>query len=160
MKTKKGYISGVLVIATALVLTSGAIYAEGDIAEVYATGSTITSAGDFVVQSTDKFYHFQGEKYELYKVYYEDSAMNLSIAVNPGRKCKSFIAFANDYTAFYECDRNGFGIRKIIFTSQDAQKRFDTGEYQKQTVLSEQVKIDKKDAVTTIAEFLPKMQSV
>jgi hypothetical protein len=159
MKTKIGFMTGVLAIAMALILTTGVVYADGGSTDVYAKGSTYTPAGDYVVQSTNDVYHFQGEVYEVYKVYYDDPAMNMNIAVNTGEKCKSFIVYTSDYTVFYNCGKNGFGVRKIMFASPEAQKRFDCVEFQKQTVLRKQNKIEKKDAVSIIAAFLPGMQT-
>jgi hypothetical protein len=159
MKTKIGFMKGVLAIAMALILTTGVVYADGGSTDVYAKGSTYTPAGDYVVQSTNDIFHFQGEVYEVFNVYYDDPAMNLKIAVNPGDKCSSFIAFTNDYTVFYKCGKQGFGVRKIMFANPEAQKRFDCVEYQKQTVLRKQHKIEKKDAVSIIASFLPGMQT-
>jgi hypothetical protein len=159
MKTKIGFISGMLTIAMALVMTTGTVYADGGTTDVYATGATYTSAGDYVVRTTSDVYHFQGEEYEVYKVYYDDPSMNVNIAVNKGGKCNSFIAFAKDYTVFYDCTKDGFGVRRIMFASPEAQKEFDCIQYQKQTVLRKQRKIEKKDAVTTIAAFLPSMHT-
>ncbi len=159
MKTKIGFISGMLTIATALVMTTGTVHADGVATDVYATGATFTPAGNYVVQTTNDVYHFQGNTYEVYKVYYDDPSMNVNIAVNNGEKCKSFIAFTRDYTIFYDCTKDGFGARRIMFASPDAKKSFDCEEFQKQTVLRKQRKIEKKDAVTTIATFLPGMQT-
>ena len=159
MKTKVSFISGMLTIAVALVMTTGTVYADGGSADVYAKGATNTPAGDYVVRATNDVYHFQGEEYEVYKVYYDDPSMNMNIAVKKGRKCQSFIAYTNDYTVFYDCNKNGFGARKIMFASPDIRNKFDCVQYQKQTVLREQNKIEKKEAVDLIAAFLPGMQT-
>jgi len=159
MKTKVSFISGLLTIAMAFVMTTGTVYADGGTTEVYAKGVTNTPAGDYVVRATNDLYHFQGEEYEVYKVYYDDPSMNMNIAVKKGKRCQSFIAYTNDYTVFYDCDTNGFGARKIMFANPDARNKFDSVQYQKQTVLREQSRIEKKDAVDLIAISLPGMHS-
>ena len=159
MKIKIGFISGMLTIAMALVMTTGTVYADGGITDVYAKGETSTPAGDYVVRSTNDIYHFQGVEYEVFKVYYDDPSMNMNIAVNTRGRCKTYIAYTKDYTVFYDCTQNGFGARKIMFASPDAQKKFDCVQYQKQTVLREDSRIEKRDAVSTIAASLPGMQT-
>jgi hypothetical protein len=159
MKTKVNFITKMMTVTMALVMTTGMVFADGETTDVYATGKTNTPAGDFVVRTTNDVFHFQGAEYEVYKVYYDDPAMNLKIAVNAEGKCKSFIAYTTDYTIFYDCNKYGFGVRKVMFTNPDVQKRFDPREYQQQSVLRKQRKIEKQDAVELIAAFLPGMQT-
>ncbi|MEX0988552.1 MAG: hypothetical protein WD052_13825 [Bacteroidales bacterium] len=157
MKTKVSFISGLLTIALALVMTTSVVFAEGEITDVYTTGTSFSSAGDFVVRTTNDVYHFQGNVYEVFKVYYDDPSKNFNIAVNLDGKCKSFIAYNREFTIFYDCTKQGFGARKIMFSNPDTQYRFDPVEYSEQTVLSDKRKIDKKTAINLIAGFLPEM---
>ncbi len=60
---------------------------------------------------------------------------------------------------FYDCTRNGFGVRKVMFSNPQAHEAFDHEKFQDQTVLSSKRKIDKKQAVELIACFLPGMQT-
>ena len=143
----------------ALFMTATVAFADGDITDVYTTGTSNSPAGDFVVQNTDDVFHYQGETYDVYKVYYDDPAMNLKIAVNEDGKCKSFVAYSDEYTIFYKCNKNGFGVRKVMFANPKVHKRFDAEEFQHQTVLKKKRKIEKKDAVELIAAFLPTMQT-
>lgn len=159
MKAKVSFISGLLTIAVALAMTTGTAYADGGTAKVYAKGETNTPAGDYVVRATNDVYHFQGEELEVYKVYYDDPSMNMNIAVKKGMWGRSFIAYTDDYSVFYNCDRNGFGVRKIMFTNADVQKKFNSVQYQKQTVLQEQDRIEKKEAIDLIATYLPGLKT-
>ncbi|MDA3821216.1 MAG: hypothetical protein PF450_01200 [Bacteroidales bacterium] len=159
MKTKVSFITKMMTVAFALVMTTGVVLADGEITEVFTTGTSNSAAGDFVVRTTNDVFHFQGNVYEVFKVYYDDPSMNLQIAVNAEGKCKSFVAYAADYTLFYTCNRDGFGVRKVMFSNPEAHKRFDKLEYKQQTILSKQRKIEKKDAIELIAAFLPSMQS-
>lgn len=161
MKTKVSFFSKVMTIAVAIAMTTTAVFADGETTDVYATGTTNTPAGNFVVRATSDVFHFQGEEYEVYKVFYDDPAMNLKIAAKEdGKKCKSFIAYADDYTIFYACNKDGFGVRKVMFSNPDAHNRFDHNEYKQQTVLSRKHKIEKKVAIELIAGFLPGMQTL
>lgn len=159
MKTKLSFISKMVVAAVALAMTTAVVFADGEITDVYTTGTSISPAGDFIVRTTNDVFYFNGSEYEVFKVYYDDPAMNLKIAVNTEGKCKSFIAYTSDYTLFYNCNKDGFGVRKVMFTNPEVHLRFDKDAYQEQTVLLKQRKIEKKDAIELIAAFLPGMQS-
>lgn len=146
-------------IAVALFMTTTIVLADGESTDMYTSGTSISEAGNFVVRTTDDVFHYQGNEYEVYKVYYDNPAMNLKIAVNAEGKCKSFIAYSKDYTMFYDCTRNGFGVRKVMFSNPDAHHAFDHEKFHDQTILSKTRKIEKKKAVELIACFLPGMQS-
>lgn len=159
MKTKVSFLTKMMAVAAVLLMTTALVFADGEITDVYATGKTNTPAGDFVVRTTSDVFHFQGSEYEVYKVYYDDPSMNLKIAVNADGKCKSFIAYTSEYTMFYNCNKDGFGVRKVMFSNPDAHLSFNPDAFQDQTVLLKQHKIEKKDAVELIAAFLPGMQN-
>ena len=160
MKTKVSFFTKVMTFAIAIAMTSTAVFADGEATDEYATGTTNTPAGDFVVRATSDVFHFQGEEYEVYKVYYDDPSMNLQIAVKGEGKCKSLIAYTDDYTLFYECNKDGFGVRKVMFSNPEAHKLFDESEFQHQTVLNKKRRIEKKHAIELIAGFLPGMRVI
>jgi hypothetical protein len=161
MKTKVSFISRMMALAVAMVMTSSVVFADGEITDVFTSGkSTNPKAGEFVVRATDDVFHYQGQEYEVYKVFYEDPAMNMKIAVNNDGKCKSFIAYTSEYIMFYDCTRQGFGVRKVMFNNPEVHKYFSHEEYQDQTVLSKNKRIEKKHAVDLIAAFLPGMQTI
>ena len=159
MKTKVSFITKMMTLAVALVMTTGSVLADGELSEVYTSGKTNSAAGDFVVRTTNDVFHYQGVEYQVYKVYYDNPDMNLKIAVNADGKCKSFIAYASDYILFYSCNKDGFGVRKVMFSNPEAHKRFDVDEYEQQTVIRKDRKIEKKEAIELIAAFLPSMQT-
>ncbi len=159
MKTKVSFITRFLTVAIALVMTSTIVLADGGTTDLYTSGTSNSEAGNFVVRTTNDVFHFQGKEYEVFKVFYDNPAMNMKIAVNADGKCKSFIAYTKDYTMFYDCTKNGFGVRKVMFSNPDAHKAFDHEKYQDQTVLRTKRRIEKKQAVELIACFLPGMQT-
>jgi hypothetical protein len=157
MKTKVNLISGLLTMAMAFVITATA-FAKGDGTGTFTQGTTDTPAGDYVVSYSQELYYFQGDTYEVYQVSYEDPSMNFKLAVNKTGRCKSFIAYNDDYSLFYKCDENGFGVRKVMFKNRTCSENFDPVVYQAQSQLNEEQRIDKKDAVDIIASSLPKLQ--
>lgn len=158
MKTKVNIVKRMMATAMTLLVVTTAAFADGETSEVYLTGTTNTPAGDYTVQSTNDIYHFQGDEYNVYKVYYDNPEMNMKIAVNTDGKCKSFLAYADGYWFRYNCNKNGFGVRKVMFGNPDEHKKFSPVEFQEQTVLLNQRRIEQKQAVGLIASYLPKMK--
>jgi hypothetical protein len=158
MKTTYNYLKRFAAVALSLLFVSAAVFAAGEASEVYLTGTTNTAAGDFVVTGTDDVYHFQGDQYTVYNVYYDNPQHNMKIAVLEEGSCKSYIAFTNEYWFNYNCTREGFGVRKAMFTSPAVRDGFSAEEYQDQTILVKSRKIEKDQAVGLIAAYLPKLQ--
>ena len=142
----------------ALCFASSLLLAEGEANEVYLTGNTNTTAGDYVVQTTNDVFHYQGRAYEVLSVYYEDPEMNMKIAVNTEGKCTSFVAYNGEFMFFYNCNKNGFGVRKVMFSNPWAKDAFDAQRYHDQSVLLKEKKIEKKQAVGLIASYLPQLK--
>jgi hypothetical protein len=158
MKSKVNYLKRFATAAVALLFACSALFADGEATEVYMTGSSNTTAGDYVVTGTDDVYHFQGQEFIVYNVYYDDPSHNMKIAVTDEEDCKSFIAYTDGYWFMYNCTREGFGVRKSLFNSAAIRDGFDAREYQHQSVLVKTRKIEKDQAVGLIASYLPKLQ--
>ena len=158
MKSKVNFLKRLAVSAIALLFVSTAMFADGEINEVYLTGATNTAAGDYVVTGTDDVYHFQGQEFAVYNVYYDDPSHNMKIAVSTDGECNSFIAYTGGYWFMYNCTKDGFGVRKSMFTSPTVRDGFDSREYQSQSVLVKTRKIEQDQAVGLIAAYLPKLQ--
>jgi len=159
MKTQVSLFKKAMTSVFALLVVSTFAFADGETTEVFLTGSTNTPAGDYVVQTTSDVFHFQGKEFEVFKVYYDDPEMNMKIAVNTDGKCRSFVAYTNDYIFFYNCNKHGFGVRKVMFSNPYTKDQFSPNEYQDQSVLLKQRKVEKKQAVGLIATFLPRMKA-
>lgn len=158
MKTTVNYLKRFAAVTVALLFVSTAVFADGEASEIYMSGTTNTAAGDFVVTGTDDVYHFQGEEYTVYNVYYDNPKHNMKIAVLNEGNCKSYIAFTNNYWFRYNCTKDGFGVRKAMFNSPVIRDGFNADEYQNQSVLVKTRKIEKDQAVGLIAAYLPKLQ--
>ena len=107
---------------------------------------------------TDDVYHFQGNEYRVYNVYYDNPQHNMKIAVLENGTCKSYIAYTDGYWFRYECTKEGFGVRKAMFTSPAIRDGFNAREYHDQTILVKSRKIEKDQAVGLIAAYLPLLQ--
>lgn len=159
MKTKVGFIRRVAAMAAGLFVFSMFAFADGETAEVFLTGTSNSSAGDFVVQTTNDNFHFQGKVYEVFRVYYDDPEMNMKIAVNTtDGKCRSFVAYNGEFMFFYQCNKHGFGVRKVMFSNPWVKDDFDAQQFHDQTVLLKEKKVEKKEAVGLIAAYVPQMK--
>ncbi len=160
MKTKVGIIKRLAAITLGLFLFTMFAFADGETAEVFLTGTSNSSAGDFVVQTTNDLFHFQGKEYEVFRVYYDDPSMNMKIAVNTtDGKCKSFVAYNGEFMFFYNCNKDGFGVRKVMFSNPWVKDGFDAQQFHDQTVLMRDRKVEKKEAVGLIAAYVPQLKS-
>jgi hypothetical protein len=158
MKTTVNYLKRLAAVTLALLFVSTAVFADGEASEVYLSGTTNSAAGDFVVTGTDDVYHYQGEEYIVYNVYYDNPKHNMKIAVLSEDNCKSYIAYTKNYWFRYNCTKDGFGVRKAMFNSPVIRDGFSADEYQNQSVLVKTRKIEKDQAVGLIAAYLPKLQ--
>ena len=145
-------------IVVALCVFTTFAFADGEITEVYLTGTSTSSAGDFVVQTTSDMFHYMGREYEVFRVYYDDPSMNMNIAVNNEGQCTSFVAFNGEFMFFYNCNKHGFGVRKVMFSNPWAKDVFDPQQFHDQTVLMKKKKVEKKQAVGLIAAYVPQLK--
>jgi hypothetical protein len=159
MKTKVGIINRLTAMAAGLLVFTLSAFADGESTEVFLTGTSNSSAGDFVVQTTDDLFHYQGKEYEVYRVYYDNPDMNMKIAVNTtDGKCKSFVAYNGEFMFFYNCNKDGFGVRKVMFSNPWVKDDFNARQFHDQTVLMRNRKVEKKEAVGLIAAYVPQLK--
>ena len=148
----------VTTIVVALCISTTFAFADGETTEVFLSGSSNSAAGDYVVQTTSDMFHYQGREYEVYRVYYDDPDMNMKIAVNINGKCTSFVAYNGEFMFFYNCNKHGFGVRKVMFSNPWAKDAFDAKQFYGQSVLMKERKVEKKQAVALIASYVPQLK--
>jgi hypothetical protein len=158
MKSTFNYLKRFAAAAVALLFVTSALFADGETTEVYLSGASNSAAGDFVVTGTNDVYHFQGQEYAVYNVYYDNPSHNMKIAVSENGDCNSFIAYTDGYWFRYSCTKEGFGVRKSMFRSPAVRDGFNAKEYQNQSILVKTRKIEQDQAVGLIAAYLPKLQ--
>ena len=157
--TKVNLYKRVMAVLFSLSLSATFAFADGGTAEVFLTGTSNSSAGDYVVQTSNDLFHFQGHEYEVFRVYYDDPEMNMKIAVNTDGACTSFIAFNGEFMFFYNCSKQGFGVRKVMFSNPWVKDSFDAQQFHDQSVLLKKKKVEKKQAVGLIASYVPQLKA-
>ena len=148
----------VMTIVIALCISTTFAFADGETTEVFLSGSSNSSAGDYVVQTASDMFHYQGHEYEVFRVYYDDPDMNMKIAVNIDGKCTSFVAYNGEFMFFYNCNKHGFGVRKVMFSNPWVKDAFDAKQFYGQSVLLKERKVEKKQAVALIASYVPQLK--
>ena len=147
-----------MTMVVALCISTSIAFADGETTDVFLSGSSNSAAGDFVVQTTSDIFHYQGNEYEVFRVYYDDPDMNMKIAVNTEGRCTSFVAFNGEFMFFYNCNKHGFGVRKVMFSNPWVQDAFDAKQFHDQSILMKEKKVEKKQAVGLIAAYVPHMK--
>ena len=158
MKTIVNQLKKFAAIALSLLFVSTVLFADGETSEIYLSGNTNTAAGSFVVTGTDDVYHFMGEEYTVYNVYYDNPRHNMKIAVLDNQNSNTFIAYTGNYWFKYNCTKEGFGVRKVMFNNPTVRDNFDAQEFHDQTILVKKRKIEKDQAIGLIAAYMPKLQ--
>jgi len=160
MKTTIRNFSKALAVSLSMLLISSIALADGLFNEVYSTGTTSTAAGSYVVQATDNVYLYQGDVYKVYNVYYDNPQYNMKIAVKDVNKCKTYLAYTDNYWFKYKCSKDGFGVRKVMFDSPSSRDQFDPLAYSKQVILQKEKLSSKIEAVDLMASFVPKLKKI
>jgi len=155
---KVSLFSRLTTIVVALCVFTSFVFADGETTEVYLTGTSNSPAGDFVVQTSTDMFYYMGREYEVFRVYYDDPSMNMNIAVNNQGNCTSFVAYNGEFMFFYNCNKYGFGVRKVLFSNPWAKDEFDPQQFHDQTVLMKNRKVEKKQAVGLIAAYVPQLK--
>ena len=158
MNKKVSLFKKAMTIVVALFVSTAFAFADDETTEVFLTGTSNSPAGDFVVQTTNDMFHYQGSEYEVYRVYYDDPEMNMKIAVNTEGRCTSFVAFNGEFMFFYNCNKHGFGVRKVMFSNPWVKDDFNAQKYHDQSVLMKERKVKKKQAVGLIAAYVPQLK--
>jgi hypothetical protein len=84
--------------------------------------------------------------------------MNMKIAVNTEGPCRSYVAYNGEFMFFYNCNKNGFGVRKVMFSNPWVKDGFNAMQFHSQSVLMKDRKVDTKRAVGLVAIYLPQMK--
>ena len=132
------------------VLSLTSVFASHD-SPILLSGTTITGI-NYIVYHSEEIYHFNGNVYDIYMIDYE-GLENAKLAVLD----KSYIVLGENFTIFYESTRNGFGVRKIFFQNPLIKEKFNSEEYQKQTILNDNKRIGTKNAIGLVVSYFPKL---
>ncbi|MFZ0280588.1 MAG: hypothetical protein WAL29_02980 [Bacteroidales bacterium] len=129
--------------------------------KLVAEGKTYTTLGNYKIESADNQIPLKGQDCKAYIISYENSPMEVTVAVCKDRKCKRYIVISDKLSVQYVCNNSYFGVEKLdksfmkdgIRTSDTAMNR---SEYFHQKVLTPG-KSGELEATQLIAAYFPRL---
>ena len=101
---KKVILSAVLAIAFCTASLAG---------NVVAKGPTFTALGNYTIKSADSPMLVKGEECKTFIISYENTPMEVTVAICKDRKCKKYIVLSDKLSVQYVCNQNYFGVEKL-----------------------------------------------
>jgi hypothetical protein len=126
---------------------------------VVAQGPTFTALGNYKIETADNPLFVKGEECKTFIISYENSPMNVTVAICKDRKCKKYIVLSDKLSVQYVCNENYFGVEKLDKAfEKDGYKTSDSelnrSEYYHQKVLTPG-KRGELEATQLIAAYFP-----
>lgn len=127
--------------------------------EFVAEGKTYSALGDYKIKLADNPVTINGVQLKAYVISYENSPMDVKVAIMKDKKCKSYIVLSDKLSIEYVCNGDYFGVQKLgksfekdgILTSDESLNR---SEYFHQRLIA-QGKQDEIEATQLIAAYFP-----
>lgn len=127
--------------------------------EFVAEGKTYSALGDYKIKLADNPVTINGVQLKAYVISYENSPMEVKVAIMKDKKCKSYIVLSDKLSIEYVCNGDYFGVQKLgksfekdgILTSDESLNR---SEYFHQRLIA-QGKQDEIEATQLIAAYFP-----
>jgi hypothetical protein len=99
--------------------------------EFVASGKTHTTLGDYKIEIADKPVIINGMELKAFVISYQNSPLEVTVAIMKGKKCKNYFALSNKLSVQYVCNGNYFGVQKLdksfepvgFTTSEEAMNR-------------------------------------
>jgi hypothetical protein len=127
--------------------------------EFVAEGKTYTALGDYKIKLANNPVTLNGVQLKAYLITYENSPMEVKVAIMKDKKCKNYIVLSDKLSIEYVCNGDYFGVQKLgksfekdgISTSDEALNK---SEYFHQRLIA-QGKQDEIEATQLIAAYFP-----
>jgi hypothetical protein len=81
--------------------------------EVVASGKTHTALGDYKIAVADKPVTINGEELKAFVISYQNSPLEVTVAIRKGKKCKDYIVLSDKLSVQYVCNKDYFGVKKL-----------------------------------------------
>jgi hypothetical protein len=129
---KKMFFAALLIVAF-----STALFAK----EYVGSGKTHSALGDYRIEKADSPVIINGEALKAFIIRYENSPLEVTVAIRKGEKCKNYLVLSDKLSIQYVCNENYFGVEKLDkslekagYTTSDA--ALNRSEYFHQKVLA------------------------
>jgi hypothetical protein len=81
--------------------------------KLVAEGKTFTAMGNFKIETADQPLVINGVSLETFIITYDNSRMNVTIAIDKDKKCKRYLTISDKLSVQYVCYGTHFGIEKL-----------------------------------------------
>ena len=96
----------ILFSAILLVAFSTASFSRVFVAE----GKTYSALGNYKIETADNTVTVNGEELKAFVISYENSPLEVTIAIKNDRKCKNYLVLSDKLSVQYVCNANYFGV--------------------------------------------------
>jgi hypothetical protein len=96
-------------LALLTIAFSSASFARDFVAE----GKTYSALGDYRIEKADNPVMINGEEFKAYVISYENTPMEVTVVIRPGKKCKNYIVLSDKLAVQYVCNEYYFGVEKL-----------------------------------------------
>jgi len=100
-------------ILTVVLLIAISIASFAKDKEFIAEGKTYSAIGDYKIEMADAPAIINGEKLKTYIITYQNSPLEITVAIKEEKKCKSFIVLSQKLNVKYVCNKKFFGVEKL-----------------------------------------------
>jgi len=127
--------------------------------KVVAKGPTYTALGNYTIETTENPVPVNGEDCKAFVIRYENTPMEVTVAICKDRKCKKYVVLSDKLSVQYVCNDSYFGVEKLDKAfEKDGYKTSDSdlnrGEYFHQKVITPGKKSE-LEATQLIAAYFP-----
>jgi hypothetical protein len=81
--------------------------------EFVAGGKTHSALGDYKIELADNPVTINGEELKAFIISYQNSALEVTVVIKKGNKCKNYIVLSDKLSVQYVCNENYFGVEKL-----------------------------------------------
>jgi hypothetical protein len=131
--------------------------------EVIAEGETYSTLGSYKIALAENPVTINGEELKAYIISYQNTPMEVTVAIKKDKKCKSYLVLSDKLSVKYVCNKNYFGVemlnKKINMEDSDyetSDASLNRNEYFHQKVLAPGIRGEIENA-QLIAAFFPRL---
>jgi hypothetical protein len=81
--------------------------------EFVAAGKTHSALGDYKIEMADKPVTINGEELKAFVISYQNSPLEVTVAIKKDKKCKNYIVLSDKLSVQYVCNGDYFGVQKL-----------------------------------------------
>jgi hypothetical protein len=81
--------------------------------EIVAEGKTYSALGDYRIEVAENPVTINGEEFKAFVISYQNSPLEVKVAVRKDQKCKKYIVLSDKLSVQYVCNENYFGVERL-----------------------------------------------